>query len=187
MPSLLSSRRAVAEISLHGTSVWRKSAQAAAAQPSSPSVSWPVVALVGAATTAAASWILCAGVTVLGWLGTESGTLRRRAATWHLVLAAEQWRRRACRRYPRHAGALGRDRGDRLHDLAICSGERSAGSCRPESDSRADQYRHHCRVPAACSCGGGVVGRAVADSNTLGLGDCCACGGGAVGRQPESR
>ena len=54
--------------------MWRKSARAAA-QSSSPSVSWAVVALVGAAATAAASWILCAGVTVLGSLGTESGTL----------------------------------------------------------------------------------------------------------------
>src|SRR4029453_5266317 len=84
MPSLLASRRAVAEVSLHRTSVRKKGARAGVAQASSPPISWPVMALVGAAATAAASWILCAGVAVLGWLGTapaspggalQSGTL----------------------------------------------------------------------------------------------------------------
>jgi Family of unknown function (DUF6350) len=53
----------------------RKGARAAVAQASSHPTSWPVMALVGAAATAAASWILCAGVAVLGWLGTEPGSL----------------------------------------------------------------------------------------------------------------
>jgi hypothetical protein len=75
MPSLLASRRAVAEVSLHRTSVRKKGARARVAQASSPPISWPVMALVGAAATAAASWILCAGVAVLGWLGTAPASL----------------------------------------------------------------------------------------------------------------
>ena len=41
----------------------------------SPPISWPVIAVVGGAVTALASWILCAGVTVLGWLAAEPGSL----------------------------------------------------------------------------------------------------------------
>ena len=41
----------------------------------SPPISWPAVAVVGGAVTALASWILCAGVTVLGWLAAEPGSL----------------------------------------------------------------------------------------------------------------
>jgi Family of unknown function (DUF6350) len=64
--------------------VRKKGARAAVGQASSRPISWPVMALGGAAATAAASWILCAGVAVLGWLGTapdsvggalQSGTL----------------------------------------------------------------------------------------------------------------
>jgi hypothetical protein len=64
--------------------VRKKGARAAVGQASSRPISWPVMALGGAAVTAAASWILCAGVAVLGWLGTapdsvggalQSGTL----------------------------------------------------------------------------------------------------------------
>ena len=75
MPSLLSSRRAVAELSLRATAAHRKSAAAARAEPMSPPISWPAVAVVGGAVTALASWILCAGVTVLGWLAAEPGSL----------------------------------------------------------------------------------------------------------------
>ena len=45
------------------------------APASSPSISWPLMALLGAATTAAASWILCNAVAVLAWLGTDQGSL----------------------------------------------------------------------------------------------------------------
>src|SRR4029450_6893148 len=37
--------------------------------------SWPLMAVVGGAVTALASWILCAGLTVLGWLAAEPGSL----------------------------------------------------------------------------------------------------------------
>jgi hypothetical protein len=55
--------------------VRKKGARAAVARASAPPISWPVMALVGAVATAATSWILCAAVAVLGWLGTEPGSL----------------------------------------------------------------------------------------------------------------
>lgn len=45
-------------------------------QPTPPPVGWPVVAVAGGLVTAAATWILWAGVAVLGWLAAEPGTLR---------------------------------------------------------------------------------------------------------------
>jgi hypothetical protein len=75
MPSLLSSRRAVAELSLHASAARRKSAATARAEPMPPQISWPAMAVVGGAMTSLASWILCAGMTVLGWLAAEPGTL----------------------------------------------------------------------------------------------------------------
>ena len=53
----------------------KKNARKATTQPPSPPISWPVMALAGAAATAAASWVLCSGVVILGWLGTEAGSL----------------------------------------------------------------------------------------------------------------
>jgi hypothetical protein len=75
MPSLLSSRRAVAELSLHATAAQKKSAAAARAEPMSPPISWQAMAVVGGAITALASWVICAGVTVLGWVAAEPGSL----------------------------------------------------------------------------------------------------------------
>ena len=75
MPSLLSSRRAAAGVLLHVTPARKRSAQATRAQSASPPVSWRVMAVVGGVLTALASWILCAGVTVLGWLAAEPGSL----------------------------------------------------------------------------------------------------------------
>jgi hypothetical protein len=75
MPSLLSSRRAVAELSLHATAARKKGVAAARAEPTSPPISWPVMAVVGGAATSLASWILCASITILGWLAAEPGTL----------------------------------------------------------------------------------------------------------------
>jgi hypothetical protein len=75
MPSLLSSRRAAAGLSLRATPARKRGAQATRARPASPPISWPFMAVVGGAVTAVASWILCAGVTVLGWLAAEPGSL----------------------------------------------------------------------------------------------------------------
>jgi hypothetical protein len=75
MPSLLSSRRAVPELSLHATAARKKGAQAALVEPMSVPISWPAMAVLGGAAAALASWILCAGVTIFGWLAAEPGSL----------------------------------------------------------------------------------------------------------------
>jgi hypothetical protein len=75
MPSLLSTRRAAAGVSLRAAPARKRGLQATRAQSASPPISWPLMAVVGGAVTALASWILCAGVTVLGWLAAEPGSL----------------------------------------------------------------------------------------------------------------
>jgi len=50
-------------------------------QPTPPPVGWPVVAVAGGLVTAAATWVLWAGVAVLGWLAAEPGTLRSALVT----------------------------------------------------------------------------------------------------------
>jgi hypothetical protein len=75
MASLLSSRRARARVTLHATPARKGRAQRRQGQLAPPPIGWPVMAIVGGAVTALTSWILCAGVTVLGWLAAEPGTL----------------------------------------------------------------------------------------------------------------
>jgi Family of unknown function (DUF6350) len=75
MPSLLSTRRTAAGVSLRATPARKRSGQATRAQSASPPISWPLMAVVGGVVTALASWILCAGVTVVGWLAAEPGSL----------------------------------------------------------------------------------------------------------------
>jgi Family of unknown function (DUF6350) len=75
MPSLLSTRRAAAGVSLRATPARKRSGSATRAQSASPPISWPLVAVAGGAVTALASWILCAGVAVVGWLAAEPGSL----------------------------------------------------------------------------------------------------------------
>jgi hypothetical protein len=75
MPSLLSTRRAAAGVSLRATPARKSSGQTTRAQSASPPISWPLTAAVGGAVTALASWILCAGLTVIGWLAAEPGSL----------------------------------------------------------------------------------------------------------------
>ena len=74
MPSLVSSRRARAPLTLRATPARGKGAQAARTRASSRPRSWSVIALMGGAVTALASWILCAGVAILGWLAANSGS-----------------------------------------------------------------------------------------------------------------
>jgi hypothetical protein len=75
MPSLLSTRRAAAGVSLRATQARKRSGPATRAQAASPPISWPLAAVAGGAVTALASWILCAGVAVVGWLAAEPGSL----------------------------------------------------------------------------------------------------------------
>lgn len=75
MASLLSSRRAGARVTLHATAARKRRVQETKGQLAPPPISWLVMAVVGGAVTALASWLLCAGVTVLGWLAAEPGAL----------------------------------------------------------------------------------------------------------------
>jgi Family of unknown function (DUF6350) len=75
MPSLLSSRRAAAEITLRATPARGGRARTVRVPAAAAPLSWPVIACVGGLATAAASWLLCAGMTALGWFAADSATL----------------------------------------------------------------------------------------------------------------
>jgi Family of unknown function (DUF6350) len=73
MPSLLSSRRAAAEITLRATPARGQRVRAIRVPAAAP-LSWPLVACVGGLVSAAASWALCAGITALGWFAADSAS-----------------------------------------------------------------------------------------------------------------
>jgi Family of unknown function (DUF6350) len=74
MPSLLSSRRA-SEITLHATPARKKPARASRGRSAAAPVGWPIVAGVGGLLAAVASWMLCIGIAILGWLAGDSAGL----------------------------------------------------------------------------------------------------------------
>ncbi len=74
MASLLSARRTSGEVSLRATTA-DPPRSPGGAEPAPPPVSWALLAILGGVTTALASWILSAGVSVLGWLAAEPGSL----------------------------------------------------------------------------------------------------------------
>ncbi len=75
MASLLSTRRAGSDITLQATEARRPDdADPPTPDPALP-ISWFLLAMVGGLIAAVASWILSAGVTVLGWLAADSGTV----------------------------------------------------------------------------------------------------------------
>ena len=75
MPSLLSPRRTTPEFALHATPAQREPSSTEPTSPATPPFGWPVAAVVGGLITALASWILCAGLAVVGWLAADPGTL----------------------------------------------------------------------------------------------------------------
>ena len=75
MPSLLSSRRAAAAVTLRVTSARKNDVQATRVRRMRTPISWTATALIGGAVTALASWILCVGVTILGWLAANPGSV----------------------------------------------------------------------------------------------------------------
>lgn len=75
MPSLLSPRRTTPELSLHAAPAQREPPTGEVGNPAGPPFGWPVAAVVGGLITAVASWILCAGLAVVGWLAADPGTL----------------------------------------------------------------------------------------------------------------
>ena len=75
MPSLLSPRRTTPELSLHAAPAQREPTSAEGSNLAAPPFGWPLAAVVGGLITALASWILCAGLAVVGWLAADPGTL----------------------------------------------------------------------------------------------------------------
>jgi Family of unknown function (DUF6350) len=75
MASLLSARRTGSDITLQATDARRPDAEPPPdPQPALP-VGWILLAIAGGLAAAAASWILSAGLTVVGWLAADPGTL----------------------------------------------------------------------------------------------------------------
>src|SRR6188472_2545674 len=75
MASLLSARRTGSGITLEATEARRPDDEPPPnPQPALP-VSWILLAIAGGLAAAAASWILSAGLTVVGWLAADPGTL----------------------------------------------------------------------------------------------------------------
>ena len=75
MASLLSARRTGSDITLEATEARRPDDEPPPEpQPALP-VGWVMLAIAGGLAAAAASWILSAGLTVVGWLAADSGTL----------------------------------------------------------------------------------------------------------------
>jgi len=66
MPSLLSSRRAATEITLHATAGRGRDARATRVRAAAKPLGWATIACFGGVVTAAASWLMCTGMTVLG-------------------------------------------------------------------------------------------------------------------------
>lgn len=75
MPSLPSSRRAAAAVTLRVTPARKKEVQATRVRRRTASISWTTTALIGGAVTAVMGWILCVGVTILGWVAADPGSL----------------------------------------------------------------------------------------------------------------
>ena len=151
-----------------------------------PPISWSVMAIVGGAVTALASWILCAGVTVLGWLAAEPGTLGDALRIGTLL-----W-------------LLSNGVGVRVGDIpltlvpwgatAVIAFMISWFAAASARKVRADQRTGTgmisvvtvASVPAVRSCGRHALGGAVACSSTLGRGNRRASAGGVVGQQSRS-
>jgi Family of unknown function (DUF6350) len=79
MPSLLTSRRAAAEITLRAKPArgerLRERPRAIRAPAAAAPLGWSVIACLGGLATAATSWLICAGIGVLGWSAADSATL----------------------------------------------------------------------------------------------------------------
>lgn len=75
MASLLSPRRTEAELTLRATAPTDPAALQAKSVPS-PRIGWASAALLGALICLATGWLLVAGLTVLGWVAGDPGSLR---------------------------------------------------------------------------------------------------------------
>src|SRR6186713_147968 len=75
MASLLSARRTGSDITLQATEARPADAEPPSDPQPAPPVGWILLAIAGGLAAAAASWILSAGLTVVGWLAADPGTL----------------------------------------------------------------------------------------------------------------
>lgn len=75
MASLLSPRRTGSPLSLRATETREETGSAPPEDAPPAPFSWPLVAVAGGVATAVVGWIVCAGLTALGWLAADSGTL----------------------------------------------------------------------------------------------------------------
>jgi hypothetical protein len=75
MTSLLDPRRTSPEVSLRATDASPQPAPTSADASAGPPIGWPLAAVACGLVTALASWVLCAGVAVVGWLAADPGTL----------------------------------------------------------------------------------------------------------------
>ncbi len=75
MASTTTPRRSEASLSLRATVTQGGQRSDGTELPVAPPISWPAIAVVGGLVTAVASWILTAGIAVVGWLVADPGTL----------------------------------------------------------------------------------------------------------------
>lgn len=75
MASVLSTRRPRSDITLEAQDAGRSDQTPSVETSVSPPLGWLLLALIGGLVTSAASWILSSGISVLGWLADEPGSL----------------------------------------------------------------------------------------------------------------
>ena len=75
MASTTTPRRSEVSLSLRATVTQGGQRADSTESPVAPPISWPAIAVVGGLVTAMASWILTAGIAVVGWLVADPGTL----------------------------------------------------------------------------------------------------------------
>jgi hypothetical protein len=154
MPSLLSSRRAAAGVTLRVTPARKKDVQATRLRRKSAPISWHSVAVLGGAVAALTSWILCVGVTITGWLAADSGSLSEavRVGTRLWLLSNGVGVRIGA--IPVTLVPWGLTALIAFIDLPIRRGERSSSPEGPGKGCCSDQRRDGWGLLAARACGG---------------------------------
>lgn len=66
--------RSASSLRLRATQLSEDEGPRAVEEPSTPTLAWPVVAIVGGMATAAISWVCWVGIAMLGWLSADPGT-----------------------------------------------------------------------------------------------------------------
>ena len=187
MASTTTPRRSEAGLSLRATVTQGGQRADRTESPVAPPISWPAIAVVGGLVTAMASWILTAGIVVVGWLVADPGTLAQVPRRGHPAVAARQRRQCVPRGHRRHRGAVGGDRAHRLHAVPLrrCGGPPGAG--RPDRRAGRDHRGAGGDLPGAGGGGRGLARRTLARPGALGGGHRRARRRSGVGQQPRAR